>query len=56
MPEDSDEPRPVTSVESARSVPVADASPRGLGVPGPLTFGVIAGTIEFAVVLWLLYC
>jgi hypothetical protein len=29
---------------------------RGGGLRGPLIFGVVAATIELAIVLWVLYC
>jgi hypothetical protein len=56
MSEDSDEPTPVSRTDPTAGAPRAEVPRHGLGVPGPLIFGVVAGTIEFAVVLWLLYC
>ena len=56
MSKDSDEPTPGGIAESTGSGEREAVTHHGPRIPGPLIFGVIAGTIEFAVVLWLLYC
>jgi hypothetical protein len=56
MPEDSEQPAPDTGSDSGGDARPADPGQLRFGLSGPLIFGVIAATIEFAIVLWALYC
>jgi hypothetical protein len=43
-------------VRAKRQTQSRMSEPHGGGLRGPLIFGVIAATIELAIVVWLMYC